>query len=254
MPAFSRALTASTLLTPSIPSTDASRLPLAGLVSACHVEKQAFLAGEPAGGAYGYELFRRAICLGDEAARAAVMAEYRELALVWIRQQRTLAAFQEDEAFWLDRAFQRLWFALRPEQFHRFQNLKALLSYLKLCVYSAIVDEVRARGGLPGEPSGSPPTPFNSSAAGATVDTRTPREPSQREYWDAVRGQLRDETERRLVELAFGLGLKSSEIHERHPDRYTTKEAVCRLKLDILDRLRRHPELLPEAPPLDGLR
>src|SRR5439155_10253788 len=89
------------------------------------------------------ELFRRAICETDSAAWESVLDVYRGLVAAWIRHHPAATVAADEDEYWLNRAFERFWRAVAPERFQTFATLPALLRYLKMCVHSVLLDEVR---------------------------------------------------------------------------------------------------------------
>ena len=49
----------------------------------------------------------------------------------------------EDVLYFVNCAFEKIWIALTPEKFSHFTQLASLLSYLKMCMHSVIVDHNR---------------------------------------------------------------------------------------------------------------
>ena len=61
----------------------------------------------------------------------------------WVgRHPETLRSHNEIQDY-VNLAFARFWDAVRKAKFERFRDLRALLAYLKMCVHSAIVEDVR---------------------------------------------------------------------------------------------------------------
>ena len=46
--------------------------------------------------------------------------------------------------------FERFWVAIGPDRFAEFPSVAALLKYLKMCVHTVLIDEVRAARGAAG--------------------------------------------------------------------------------------------------------
>jgi DNA-directed RNA polymerase specialized sigma24 family protein len=144
--------------------------------------------------------------------------------------------------------FERFWQAVGPDRFERFRDKGALLSYLKLCAASVVLDEARRRrrpveilsldqlsdhtGEATQVPGRAPDPEFVSVA-------RMERE----DLWAAVRRLLPAEAERRVVYLRFALGLTPQEIVRQCPERYSTATEVYRVTRKALNRLRRSPQI-----------
>ncbi len=186
-----------------------------------------------------YELFRRALVARDEAAWAALYAQYQGLVRAWLVQQPGLASADDLDDLTV-RAFARFWQAVPPERFALFPNLASLLRYLKLCAVTALIDEGRARrtgecrlveNQLP------PPT----SVAG--IDELVLDGLTAESLWQAVEAALPDPAERLVIRLSFVAGLKPRQIAAAYGQVFPSVDAVYHRKRLALDRLRRSPRL-----------
>jgi hypothetical protein len=159
----------------------------------------------------------------------------------------------EDDAYWVNRTFQRFWMALGPARFN-FSELGGVLRYLKMCAHSVLLDEVRGSGAdrvepLPDDEEGS--APLGGDVEGPTLDRL-----AAAELWKTVEQELPDGPMRLVVYLSFALGLKPGEIHDRYPEQYPTVGDVYRTKRNALDRLRRSEQVRaivdgePQNPPV----
>jgi hypothetical protein len=63
------------------------------------------------------------------------------------------------------------------------------------------------------------------------------------QLWETVLRELHDETERVVAYLSFARDLKPAEIFERHPRLYESVGDVYRIKRNVVERLRRSPEV-----------
>ena len=215
------------------------RLPLAALVGACREEMGTFRRGEPSCEECCFEIVRRAVCEGDQAAWDAVVVQYRGLVRAWIRQHPASSALSEEAEYWVHCAFARFWAAVGPGRFGAFSSLGAVLRYLKLCAHSVLLDEVRRRAATPSEPLSAHEARLEAPAGpDAAVD-----ELAARELWRAIGAALPDETERLVAHLCLALGMRPAEIHARYPERFPTAAAIYRVKRTLLDRLGRSPEV-----------
>ncbi|MHB8644502.1 MAG: sigma-70 RNA polymerase sigma factor region 4 domain-containing protein [Thermomicrobiales bacterium] len=215
---------------------DVRRIPLAELVAACRVETERFLRREPSRDAFCLEIVRRAICDRDQQAWTAVFAQYHGMVLAWVRRHPVSRSTHEDDAFWVNRTFDRFWAAIGPERFDAFPNMAALLRYLKLCAHSVLLDEMRARDAAGREPltdqvAESIETPDVAEAALGQL--------AGSDLWEVIVAEMQDEAERRVAYCCFVLDLKPREVQERHPQLYATVDDVYRIKRNLLERLRR---------------
>ena len=186
--------------------------------------------------AAGLELFRRAIADGDEAAWRDVVDMYRGLLLAQAGHHVVRGLVLEDDGFCVDRAFQRFWGASRAGRIRRFDDLGAILKYLKMCLGSVMLDEARTRRRQAW-------TSFDDLAHEADVSTDPSGEIMGRlargELWAAVGRELADPKEHLVARLSFVAGLSPREIRARHPDQFEDVFEVYRIKRNMIDRLRR---------------
>jgi DNA-directed RNA polymerase specialized sigma24 family protein len=218
----------------------AQATPTAELAAGCRHEIARFRRGERSSCAPALELFRRAICARDELAWAAIVAEYSHLVRAWVRQNPVTRHIGEDDDFLVSGTFARFWAAVKPEGWHNFTNLAAVLRYLKLCAHSLVLDTARAerRG----------PTVSLDSLTDVLPDVQDVEEDlladlAARELWGVILGLLPDETERLVAYLSFVRAIKPGEIQNRHPERFASVGDVYRIKRNVLERLHRSPAL-----------
>jgi DNA-directed RNA polymerase specialized sigma24 family protein len=192
--------------------------------------------------AAGLELFRRAIADGDEAAWRDVIDMYRGMLLAQASHQVVRGLVLEDDGSCVDRAFQRFWGASRAGRIKRFDDLGAILKYLKLCLGSVMLDEARARRRQAW-------MSFDDLAHEADVGTDPSRKVigrlARRELWAAVERELADPREHLVARLSFVAGLSPREIRARHPDQFEDVFEVYRIKRNMIDRLRRSRAIQP---------
>lgn len=219
---------------------DVGQMPLIELAGKCREETEKFLRRELSRDLYCFEMFRRAICDRDGPAWEAVFAQYRGMVLTWIRRHPASASMREDDAYWVNRTFDRFWAAVGPERFGAFIGMAALLRYLKLCGHSVLLDEMRARG-----PAHSDVLDERVAESVETPDVADTAvgQLAAGDLWEAIIAEVQDEAERRTAYLCFVLDLKPREVQERHPELYATVDDVYRIKRNLLDRLRRSPRI-----------
>jgi hypothetical protein len=190
-----------------------------------------------------YERFRRAIYEADQRAWASLYHRYRGQVLAWTRSHSAwaLVASRGDDDYWATLAFERLWLAMRPQHFHRFATLEALLAYLKMCAISVVLDEARSRTSRASKdaPSGAPSAEESAYvlAAGA-IETIVLQRAEKVELWRAVVRALPDDSSRLVAYLSFVAGRAPREIAALHSERFPNVEDVYRTKRKLLERLR----------------
>jgi hypothetical protein len=215
-------------------------LPLVELSRRCREETLRFLRAEPRDDAFCFEIFQRAVVGREDDAWAAIVAQYRGIVLAYVAQHTATSMVQEPDDFWVNRAFLRFWSAVAPERFTQFPDLPALLKYLKMCVHSVLMDELRARrASIASSMSEVPET----AAATDNSERSVVGKIAGAQLWEAVLTQLQDESERVVAQLSFMRDLKPSEIFDRHPRLYESVADVYRIKRNVIERLRRSPEV-----------
>ena len=182
------------------------------------------------------ELFRQAIEQGDETAWRAVVDTYRDVLLAQAGRRVVRGLVLEDDGFCVDRAFQRFWGAGRAGRIRRFDDLPALLKYLKMCLGSVLLDEARARR-RQAWVSMDEVTPDND--IGTDPSSEVIGRLARRELWAAVEHELTDPKERLVARLSFIAGLSPREILRRYPRKFQDVVDVYRIKRNMIDRLRR---------------
>ncbi len=213
-------------------------LSLSELARRCREETLRFLGGLERNDAFCFEIFRRAVVDRDDGAWEAIVGQYRGIVLAYVGQHSAAAVLREPDDYWLNRAFQRFWSAVGPNRFASFPDLPALLKYLKLCVHSVLLDELRAR--RPGLSLDEVPEtmPSRLNAESAVVGNL-----SGEQLWAVITRELQDEAEQKVAFLSFARDLKPAEIAARHPTLFASVADVYRIKRNIIERLRRNPEI-----------
>jgi DNA-directed RNA polymerase specialized sigma24 family protein len=217
-----------------------SELPVTELARRCREETQRFFRGEERDDSFCFEIFQRAVVHRNDDAWVAIVDQYRGIVLAYVGQHTAAILLREPDDFWVNRAFQRFWSAVSPDRFGGFPDLPALLKYLKLCVHSVLMDEVRSRRAaspLPLEEL-SESVPARSDAEGSVLARL-----ASEQLWDAIVKELQNEAEKRVVFLSFTRDMKPADIAERHPDLFKDVADVYRVKRNVIERLRRNPEV-----------
>jgi DNA-directed RNA polymerase specialized sigma24 family protein len=231
-----------------IPDPYIRQLPVDEVAKACQDETARYLRRETGIVGYCLELFRRAIAERDDRAWAKVVAQYRRMVLAWVGRHQDFATIGagEDADHWVDAVFVRFWNALKPERFGQFGETRQLLAYLKMCASSVVQDELRQRQqrlvSVPLEPIGDDDPPEDYSRAIEVHDPPEARLETE-ELLGIIRRELRDDLERHVFELSIRLGFTPREITRRDPGRFPSAEVVYQVKRNLLERLRRSPDV-----------
>jgi RNA polymerase sigma factor (sigma-70 family) len=207
-------------------------------------EMARYRSGAPVAGAYGFELFRRAVVDRDELAWVNLYAQYGPLVRYWVGPE-TEDGVAEDV---VAAAFERFWQALDAATFDQFAALSAVLRYLKLCARSARLDRrraarARAREKPLDETVHALPAPDN-------LEEQLARAGEADAFWRMVGASLATERERAVVYLCYVCGLTPREICARYGAQFPEVAVVYRIKRVALDRLRRRPALLTLHSPM----
>ena len=222
-------------------SVDLAQMALGEVIAVCREQTRVFLRQMASDDSFCLELFRRAVCDRSQAAWEAVLAQYRGMVLAWVRQHPAAATLREGDDYWINRTFERFWSAVGPDRFGSFTALAALLRYVKLCVHSVLMDEMRAQRRAQLEPLGEDQN--EDADAAPNAEAQVVSQVAGEELWQAITREVADEAERQVVYLSFALDLKPAEIQERHPELFTTVDDVYRIKRNVVERLRRSPEI-----------
>lgn len=213
-------------------------LSLAELARRCREETLRFLGGLDRNDAFCFEIFRRAVVDRDNDAWEAIVTQYRGIVLAYVGQHSAASGLHEPDEYWLNRAFQRFWSAVGSDRFASFPDLPALLKYLKLCVHSVLLDEVRARRAAVSLDDVPESLPSRHNAETDVVGRL-----SGEQLWAAIKRELQDDAEWKVAFLSFARDLKPAEIAARHSTLFASVADVYRIKRNILERLRRNPEV-----------
>jgi hypothetical protein len=214
---------------------------LAELGRRCREETLRFLRGEPRDDAFCFEVFERAVVRREDDAWETIMAQYRGIVLAYVGQHSAVAMIREPDDYWVNRAFQRFWSAVGPDRFGQFPDLAALLKYLKLCVHSVLMDDIRARRAVPVNSLEEVPETVPSTTT--TAEQSVVGKLASEQLWATIAAELQDEAEQVVAYLSFARDLKPSEIFTRHPRLYASVADVYRIKRNLIERLRRSPQV-----------
>ena len=185
----------------------------------------------------GYELFRRAIVEHDEHAWAEGTARYRAMLISWAGRCSATSATYERCDDLADLAFARAWSALSAERFAQFPNLAALLAYFRSCVTSAVIDCARSEANFERVVQALGAGDFTTPEQ--VVVDRSERD----ELWQAASAVAQSEQERVVLIETFAYDLPPRAILARHPELFADATEVYTTKRNLLDRLKRSPEM-----------
>jgi hypothetical protein len=224
------------------PEASLQTLALSGVAQQCAQQTDRFFRRLQYDPRYCFELFRRALLERNQQAYALLYQQYQALVAGWVERHPSFPALDEEVQYFVNRAFEKMWRALTPAKFERFPDLKSLLSYLKLCAGSAVLDYARA-GRL--EMADDEPGDLQIADTGAQIDPEqhTVSRVQQEEFWQLILTRLADERERLVVYGSFVLALKPRELSAKYPQVFADVNEIYRIKQNVLERLRRDAEL-----------
>lgn len=200
----------------------------------CGDETARYVRGETHNDRFCFELFRRAVVERDEAAWAAVLAQYRETLRHWLGDQ------QDDADDGVSAVFERFWRAVNAQKFAGFTSLSSILQYLKMCAHTTTMDRLRASRLTALEQAldddfDLPATDKVEESVVTRVDATA--------FWREVRRIVVDERELRVIYFSYVIGLTPRAICEHYAGEFPNVQEVYRLKRLALDRLRQVPAL-----------
>jgi RNA polymerase sigma factor (sigma-70 family) len=223
-------------------STDLQSLTLAGIAHRCIRETERYFARQAYDPRFCYELFRRAFLNRDQCAWEHLYNQYRPLIAGWVRRHSAFPSTDEGVDYFVNRALEKMWSALTPEKFGRFEDLKSLLRYLQMCVHSAIIDAVRARK--------EPTVDIEDEKLAALGKRFTPaveraamNQIQRQQLWQEIGARLHNDKERKVVYGSYVLALKPRELYAQYQEMFRDVTEVYRVKENVLARLRRDAEL-----------
>lgn len=207
---------------------------LLGLIRLCTDKNSCTLTRGPQAQCCCMELFRQAIVQRNDRAWAAVYDRYEPHVRRW------LGAYAEDDT--VASVFERFWVAVDADKFACFDTISGVLRYLQLCAFAMRSDrirQIRARG---------PEQPLDVAAYRAPVDRDMAEAVEKRvdatAFWRLVSDRLASKREGLLLYLTYVQGLTPQQIRTYHRAQFPDVDEIYRLKRNVLQRLRRSPEIL----------
>ena len=196
----------------------AAALSVPELAQRCAEETDKFTRRQSNDPQFCFELMRRALADLSDEAFTHVFQVYERPVTNWVYQHSRFALTGESAEFFVGAAFRAFHFALQGPKFARFPNLASVLSYLKLCVHTAVAqylrDDERGRT-IPMED------------AGELAGSHDPGEQAEAgELWAHICQLLPDERDQLLARCAFVLRLKPREITVVYRSHWSSEREV----------------------------
>jgi hypothetical protein len=198
-------------------------------------ETARYRPGEPSDDRCSFEVFRRAIVEGDEHCWHEIVATFDGVVRGWCRRAAGGWASDLDELAAL--TWEKFWRCYTADKLHAAGTTAQVLSYLKLCVRSVVLDAARQHASV---------LPLDEATPDGGDGTLSPADlcgdgTAHTALWQLIDEQVHDERERVLLHLRYELGLKSADAQARRPDLFPCVGEVYRVTRNVLDRLRRSP-------------
>ena len=222
---------------------DVTTLSISSLAHLCQKATDSFFQRTSFDDSYCLELFRRAIELQNELAWEILVQQYTGLVISWIHRHPYFSNADEEHEYFVNRTFDNFWQAFNrdPEKLHKFNNVKSLLQYLKLCTNSAVKEYVERQ---------MRPSSMDLSTVPLSSITN-PNDPianledsiSANSVWRYILTVVKTEQERIVAEDYLIYDLKPREIYARHKDEFTAVSEVSRVKDNFMARLKRDKDL-----------
>jgi len=229
------------------PIPDLNALTLAGVAHRCQKETERFFRRMAADASACFELFRRAVVDQNEAAWDLILEQYRPLVAGWVERHPAYATIDEDADPFVIHAFEKFWQAMAPQKFRSFSDLKALLSYLKMCVHSSVMDYLRTHKRSSMEIELDERIVATAVRTGIAYQTGMEESVVQRvqadDLWRQIEGRLNDDRERLVIHCVFVQDLKPRRILAEYGHIFTDVKEIYRIKENVLTRLRRDQAL-----------
>ena len=210
----------------------------AQLAQRCAAEQERYHQHLPSDDQYCLALFHRAMYQRDELAWSLIYQQFTPTLLAWLYQHRyaKLVLAQEKPDSLVNAAFGNFWrsTAASGAYTQRFLTLAGILGYLKMCLNTAVIDEMRRIQAHQHEESGDPDPP--------PVDS--PDHLGAQELWGLIERALPDRRELLVARLLFKFDYRPREVVQLFPKDFPTAQEVHRLTRNVLDRLRRNPALV----------
>lgn len=200
------------------------------------IESQRFHRDEPVDDRFALELFRRAVVHVDDTCWQEVVGLYERQVVAWGRRAGG-ASIESDDLTGL--VWERFWRNYTTEKLAGVTSTASVLSYLKLCVQSVVID-LRRRS-LVALPAGQ--AEVQQTAIGPSLLETCVDDIAREELWRLVSRHLETERAALLVHLRFVLGLRPGDIVARHPETFRSVTEVYRQLRNLMNRLKRDPEL-----------
>ena len=222
---------------------DITKQGLNALSQRCAEESGRYFRKQPNETHFCFELFRRAFVEKDQLAWEKLYNIYRPLIIGWVTSSPGFSSSGEEVGYFINRAVEKMWISISAQKFERFEELNALLRYLKMCVGSVIIDHMRTRERMKYEEIPSSPAK-EPVVTGLSIEEQVADRLDANEFWQLIEGSISDHLERYVLIGSYVYDLKPREILNQYSKMFQDIQQIYRIKENILARLRRNPELI----------
>ncbi|MCG8352995.1 MAG: hypothetical protein MI924_34965 [Chloroflexales bacterium] len=174
------------------------------LAHRCLEETEKFNRRQESDDQFCFELWRRAFVDVKSDAFTHLFQIYTRSVTNWVYSHSRFEQTGEDADFFAQAALRKFYFALRGEKFKKFAGLPQILSYLKRCVHTEIMQYLRDQRPIEHKPL--------DVASGVVVTPDLDTSTNLQEIWACVEQLLPDERDRFLARLVFAQDLKPRQI------------------------------------------
>ncbi|HYG60343.1 MAG TPA: hypothetical protein VD902_19915 [Symbiobacteriaceae bacterium] len=179
----------------------------------------------------------------DQPSWDGVWRRWRPRVAGWVRRHPQYAYTGEEVDYFVNRAFEKLWRAVDGSKLERFASPAQLIQYFKLCVHSAVLDELRGARLEKAQVAGSTDDLVDVPDARLGVEEDALTRVRREELWSSIARHARTDGERVLVVAGLVRGMAPREIASRYPGLFGGVADVYRLKRNLMDRLSRDQRL-----------
>ena len=212
-------------------------LTIAQLAERCRAEVDRYKQTRQANNSYCFELFHWALTGQDEAAWEAIYSQYQALVTTWVFNYSRFPQTDEEAAFFVNEAFSRMWrYGSRPEIANKLDVLGKCLSYLKLCVGSAIEDYLRRKKK---DALATAVALQDYDQHASSLQGQVERDLTSHELSRVLAETIQDDRERLVAEETWVYDLAPRQIQARHPETFATSEEVSQIRRNLIKRLQR---------------
>jgi hypothetical protein len=215
--------------------SSAASLTLDELAQRCAKETENFSRRQASDAQFCFEMMRRALANELPEAFTRVYHVYERQVLIWVYGHSRFAQTDEDADYFAGLAWSSFYFALRGPKFDGFSSLPEVLSYLKLCVHSAIAQYLRDQ-----RPTALT-TLDDANDIAHTPDLGTRIDAT--ETWECICRALPNTRDRQLARCVFMQDLKPRQIIQAYPKQWRSEREISLDLYRVRRLLRNDPDL-----------